>query len=68
MTPQCEEDRTHDLVALGLARVDRGIAIPVTLDTLRAINPFAVEFRYDDTFDSSVTREELNVILSAMLE
>ena len=58
--------RTHDLAALSQAILDSGQALPVTVDELRALNPFAVEFRYDDEITPSMTREELRARLSAV--
>jgi len=46
-----EIGRTHDLAALGQAIPDSGQALPVSIDELRALNPFAVEFRYDDEIE-----------------
>ena len=50
------DQRTHDLAALGQAIVDGGQGLPVSIDELRAFNPFAVEFRYDDEIEPSMTR------------
>jgi hypothetical protein len=33
--------------------------IPCPLESLRLLNPFAVEVRYDDEFEPSVSRDEL---------
>lgn len=41
-------DRTHDLVKLAQLLDVQGIALPVSSDQLRRLNPFAVTFRYDD--------------------
>ncbi len=54
-----ETRRTHDLVALAQALGDTGCPIPCSLESLRLLNPFAVEVRYDDEFEPSVSREEL---------
>lgn len=62
-----EVRRTHDLVALGQLVLNRGIALPASLDALRRLNPFAVEFRYDDEITSSMEREELSVLLCSVL-
>jgi len=59
--------RTHDLVALGQAILDDGGVLPLTADELRSLNPFAVEFRYDDESIPATTREELETFLSAVL-
>lgn len=59
--------RTHDLAALGQAVLDQGTALPISVDELRSLNPFAVEFRYDDEMTSSMEREELDALLRAVL-
>jgi len=59
--------RTHDLAALGQAILDDGGTLPLTADELRCLNPFAVEFRYDDEIIPTITREELDNFLSAVL-
>ena len=62
-----EVRRTHDLAALGQTVLDHGTALPVSVDELRRLNPFAVEFRYDDEITSSMKREELDLLLRAVL-
>jgi hypothetical protein len=63
-----EVRRTHDLAALGEAIVADGGALPVTVDDLRCLNPYAVEFRYDDEIVPTTTRAELDTLLSAILQ
>lgn len=60
--------RTHDLAALGAAISERGLALPLAIDDLRLLNPFAVEFRYDDEIVSVVTREQLARLLDTILD
>lgn len=59
--------RTHDLAALGDAILADGGALPVAVDDLRGLNPYAVEFRYDDEIVPTLTRAELDTLLSAIL-
>jgi HEPN domain-containing protein len=59
--------RTHDLAALAQAILDDDGTLPLTIDELRCLNPFAVEFRYDDETIPTTTREELDTYLSAVL-
>jgi len=59
--------RTHDLAALGAALFERGLGLPIPIDDLRLLNPFAVEFRYDDEIVTVVTREQLAGLLDAIL-
>ena len=54
-----EVQRTHDLAALAQALVVDGVALPISVDEFRTLNPFAVEYRYDDEITSSMTREGL---------
>ncbi|MBI4754828.1 MAG: HEPN domain-containing protein [Betaproteobacteria bacterium] len=60
--------RTHDLAALGQAMVDRGRELPLSVDQLRSLNPFAVQFRYDDELVPDTTREALDSMVSAVLD
>ena len=62
-----EVRRTHDLAALGVAILADGGALPVTVDGLRSLNPYAVEFRYDVEIVPTITRAELHALLSAIL-
>jgi len=62
-----EVRRTHDLAALAQALANHGVALPVSVDEVRALNPFAVEFRYDDEISSATNREELDAIVPTML-
>ena len=59
-----EVRRTHDLAALGEAIVADVGALPVTIDDLRSLNPYAVEFRHDDEIIPTTTRAQLDVLLS----
>ncbi len=40
-------ERTHDLVALHHLATQNGIAIPTQVDRPRALNSYAVQFRYE---------------------
>lgn len=62
-----EVRRTHDLAALAQALVVDGVTLPFSVDEFRALNPFAVEYRYDDEITSSMTREELNNTLTKII-
>ena len=62
-----EVRRTHDLVALAQALIDSGQTLPASMDQFRRLNPFAVEFRYDDEFNILVTRTELSNIVENVL-
>jgi HEPN domain-containing protein len=45
---QVDFPRTHNLEALAGLVVDLGVTSPVPLSDLRRLNPYAVNFRYDD--------------------
>lgn len=63
-----EVQRTHDLAALGQALVANGASVPLTTDELRGLNPFAVEFRYNDEIVPATTRGELDTLLNTALQ
>jgi HEPN domain-containing protein len=63
-----EVPRTHDLAALGQAVLDSGTALPLTVDRLRSLNPFAVEYRYDDELIPAIAREALATMLAAVMD
>lgn len=60
--------RTHDLTAIGQAIIKSGTNLPVAIEALRQLNPFAVEYRYNDEIIPSISREELRESLLAMLD
>ena len=62
-----EMRRTHDLAALAQTLVVDGVTLPVSVDEFRTLNPFAVEYRYDDEITSPMTREELKNIVAKVL-
>lgn len=59
--------RTHDLAALAELIRASGVTPAVDIDTLRLINPFTVEFRYDDELVAPITRDELDGAVSGIL-
>ena len=62
-----EVRRTHDLAALAQALVVDGVVLPISVDEFRTLNPFAVEYRYDDEITSAITRDELNSLVTKVL-
>ena len=62
-----ETRRTHDLVALAQVLLDYGGVTPFTLDQVRQLNPFAVEYRYDDELESGLLRDELTELVERVL-
>lgn len=62
-----EVRRTHDLAALAQALVVDGVTLPISVDEFRTLNPFAVEYRYDDEITSPMTREELTSTVAKVL-
>lgn len=67
MSRGIETKRTHDLVALAKALLDGVAVTPFTLDEVRQLNPFAVEYRYDDELESGCSREELTELVQRVL-
>lgn len=51
--------RTHDLAALATLLLSSGHELPVSLDQVRELSPFAVEFRYDESMHSQLSRDAL---------
>jgi HEPN domain-containing protein len=62
-----EVRRTHDLATLAQALLDDGAVLPLSADEFRTLNPFAVEYRYDDEITSAMTREDLQAIVTTVL-
>lgn len=60
--------RTHDLAALGQSILDKGGKLPLSVDQLRGLNPFAVEYRYDDELIPRTSREALAETLFAVMD
>jgi HEPN domain-containing protein len=63
-----EIQRTHDLAALGHSINNSGTDLPVVIEALRRLNPFAVEYRYNDEVIPSISRDELRDLLMAILD
>ena len=59
--------RTHDLAALGQALIDSGENLPLSVEQLRGLNPFVVEYRYDDGLIPQTTREALAATLAVIM-
>lgn len=59
--------RTHDLAALGQVICDKGISLPLSLDQLRGLNPFAVEYRYNDELIPEISRPALAATVAAVM-
>lgn len=65
---EIEVPRTHDLAALGQALLDKATPLPLTIDQLRSLNPFAVEYRYDDEIVPGTSRDALASLLLAVMD
>lgn len=59
--------RTHNLEELAQLVAERPISLPVPARELRRLNPFAVEFRYDDEVIALITREEAGHLAAVTL-
>jgi HEPN domain-containing protein len=51
-------DHTHDLEALAQQLITAGVELPVSLEDLFRLTPYAVAFRYDDTLIPLLTPEK----------
>jgi HEPN domain-containing protein len=60
--------RTHDLAALAHEILNDGGSLPVSVDDLRSLNPFAVEFRYDDDIAPALARDEVARLAASVLQ
>lgn len=64
---QVEIRRTHDLAARSQAILDEGGKLPVSVEILRQLNPFAVEFRYNDEIIPAVSRTNLSACVETLV-
>jgi len=58
---------THDLIKLAGLLSAESAALPVPLDKLRKLNPYAVVFRYDDREIHTLTRTEASELVDRVL-
>ena len=61
-------DRTHDLVKLAGLLGEHEMALPVSDDQLRLLNPFAVTSRYDDMEIEVIVQEDVNSLVADVRE
>lgn len=54
---------THDLARLAQALEGAGLALPVAMDALKRLNPYAVAFRYDDRDIHTITRDDISALV-----
>ena len=59
---------THNLVKLAQLLEGAKITLPVLVDALKRINPYAVAFRYDDRDIHTVTRDEALALVGAIAD
>ena len=57
---------THNLIKLAELLMAQSVAIPVPLERLSKLNPYAVVFRYDDRDIHTITREEAKATVEAV--
>ncbi len=68
LTARCSHfPRTHNLEELAKLVGDLGFDLPLPERELRRLNPFAVEFRYDDESIPLISREEAEEIVTTTL-
>ena len=60
--------RTHDLVALARLVESAGVGLPFSFEQCRSLNPFAVEFRYDEELTTGLERDEIGSIAEGVLK
>lgn len=60
-------ERTHDLVVLSRLITDHNIAIPVPAETLRRLNTYAVQFRYEACPVEMIAMEAAQQAVAALL-
>lgn len=69
LTSRCADfPRTHNLEELAKLVSEQNISLPIHARELRRLNPFAVEFRYDDESIVLITQEEAGQFAETMLQ
>ena len=63
-----EAKRTHDLVALAKMLLEVVGVTPFTLEEVRQLNPFAVEYRYEDELGSGLSPDELVELVERVMD
>lgn len=58
--------RTHDLAALTMAIQKIPLVLPLTIDTIIQLNPYAVQSRYDDTGIDYISSAHAEIIIKEM--
>ena len=59
-------ERTHDLVVLHKLATQHQISIPADIETLRALNSYAVQFRYEGCAIELVASDECVAITASL--
>ena len=68
MSRGIEAKRTHDLVALAKMLLEVVGVTPFTLEEVRQLNPFAVEYRYEDELGSGLSPDELVELVERVMD
>lgn len=63
-----EMKRTHNLAELVRVLQEEGESVPLSIEEVLVINPFAVEFRYDDEIIPVISREELKMRMDRIMD
>jgi HEPN domain-containing protein len=58
--------RTHDLNNIAYLLTENEITLPLSIEEISKLNPYAVTFRYDDTDIEILTRDEAQQIVEAV--
>lgn len=64
---EVEFRRTHDLYELADQVENAGVALPCSADELGLLNPYAVDFRYDDQLVSTLSKEDVEAMTQGVL-
>ena len=63
-----EAKRTHDFVALAKMLLEVVGVTPFTLEEVRQLNPFAVEYRHEDELGSGLSPDELVELVERVMD
>lgn len=56
--------RTHDLNSLAYSLIEDGLELPMSVEEISKLNPYAVIFRYDDMEIEIISRDEAQEIMN----
>lgn len=65
---QKDPTRTHDLNNIAYSLIESEINLPLSVEEISKLNPYAVVFRYDDTDIEILTRDEAQQIIQTVYD